>query len=92
VSVRDLTEVGGPAETVAERELPGIEVPASGTDLPFELDAELDPGRTYAVRAHAGRGDSRSVEAGDLVSTTAHVVGPSYQSGLVVPLQVVGGG
>ena len=87
VSVRDVTELDGPAETVAERELPGIEVPAAGADLPFELDADLDPRRTYAVRAHASRGGAASVEVGDYVSTSRHVVG--YQEGLVVPLQVV---
>jgi hypothetical protein len=90
VSVRDVTELDGPAETVSERELPGMEVPASGADLPFELDADLDPRRTYAVRAHASRGGSASVETGDYVSTSSHVVGGrAYQEGLVVPLQVV---
>jgi hypothetical protein len=91
VSVRDVTELDGPAATVAEQELPGTEVPESGAELPFEIDVVLDPRRTYTVRAHAPRGESASVEAGDLVSTTAHVVGSSYQGGLVVPLQVVGG-
>jgi Type III secretion system lipoprotein chaperone (YscW) len=91
VSVRDVTELDGPAETIAERELPGTDVPESGAELPFELDVELDPRRTYAVRAHASRGGSPSVESGDLVSTTAHVIGPMYQEGLVVPLHVVGG-
>jgi hypothetical protein len=91
VSVRDVTELDGPAPTVAERELPGIEVPATGTDVPFDLDAELDPRRTYAVRAHASRGHSPEVETGDYVSTTAHLVGPDARSGLVVPLDSVGG-
>lgn len=91
VSVRDVTELDGPAATVAEQELPGTEVPESGAELPFEIDVELDPRRTYAVRAHASRGDSPSVEPGDLVSTTTHVVRSSYQRDLVVPLEVVGG-
>lgn len=90
VSVRDITELDGPAETVAARELPGMEIPATGADLPFELDADLDPRRTYSVRAHASRGGSASVEIGDYVSTSSHVVGGrEYQQGLVVPLQVV---
>jgi hypothetical protein len=89
VSVRDVTELGGPAETIAERELPGMEVPASGADVPFDLEVDLDPRRTYAVRAHASRGGSASVEAGDYVSTSTHVVEPSYHEDLVVPLQVV---
>ena len=87
VSVRDVTELDGPAETVAERELPGLDVDASGAEVPFELDADLDPRRTYAVRAHASRGGSASVEIGDYVSTSRHVV--AYQESLVVPLQVV---
>lgn len=91
VSVRDVTELGGPAETIAERELPGMEVPAAGAAVPFELDADLDPRRTYAVRAHASRGGSAGVEVGDYVSTSTHIVGPSYQQDLVVPLLVVGG-
>lgn len=91
VSVRDVTELDGPALTVAERELPGLEVAATGTDLPFELDATLDPRRTYAVRAHATRGGSQAVEAGDFVSTTAHLVAPGKSSRLVVPLDPVGG-
>ena len=52
-----------------------------------ELDADLDPRRTYAVRAHASRTGSASVETGDYVSTSRHVV--TYQEALVVPLQVV---
>lgn len=91
VSVRDVTELDGPADTVAERELPGTEVPESGADLPFEIDVEFDPRRTYAVRGHASRSDSANVEAGDFVSTSRHVVGPTYLSGLIVPLEVVGG-
>ena len=87
VSVRDVTELDGRAETVAERELPGIDVPAAGAEVPFELDADLDPRRTYAVRAHASRGGSAQVEIGDYVSTSTHVV--AYQRALVVPLQVV---
>ena len=91
VSVRDVTELDGPAPTVAESELPGLEVPGTGADLPFELDAALDPRRTYAVRAHATRGGSQEVEVGDFVSTTAHLVAPDQQSRLVVPLDPVGG-
>ena len=41
----------------------------------------------HAVRAHASRTGSASVEAGDYVSTSRHVV--TYQEALVVPLQVV---
>jgi hypothetical protein len=89
VSVRDVTEHDGPALTVAEYELPGLEVPAAGADLPFELDATLDPRRDYAVRAHATRGGSQEVEVGDFVSTSRHRVAPDQR--LVVPLDPVGG-
>jgi hypothetical protein len=91
VSIRDVTELGRPAITVAEQVLPGTDVPESGTDVPFELEADLDLRRTYAVRAHASRGGSTSVETGDYVSTSTHLVEPSYHDALVVPLEVVGG-
>jgi hypothetical protein len=91
VAVRDVTEADGPAQTVAERELPGLEVSETGIELPFEIVAELDPGRMYAVRTHADRNGSGRVEPGDLVSTTAHIVGADQRNGLVITLEPVGG-
>jgi len=90
VSVRDVTELGGPAPTLAEVVLPGVDVPAGGRDVPFALDVELDPSRTYAVRAHADSGASGTVDTGDLVTTTTHVIGAATAAGVVVPLERVG--
>jgi uncharacterized lipoprotein YbaY len=92
VSVRDVTEADGPAPTVASVELPAVQVPAAGMDLPFTLDVPVDPRRTYTVRAHGDRDGSGSVESGDFVSTVAQVINPAVPpSHLVVPLQPVGG-
>ncbi len=75
IAVRDITEMGGPARTVASVDLPPVAVPEDGLEVPFALDVDLDdPRRTYAVRAHADRSGSGSVEPGDLVTTTAHLV------------------
>jgi uncharacterized lipoprotein YbaY len=90
VSVRDVTEADAPAPVVSEVEFTGVEILTTGTEIPFELDVDLDPRRSYAVRAHADRNSSGQVEPGDFVSTTAHIVGPTRAAGLVVPLQRVG--
>jgi putative lipoprotein len=91
VSVRDVTEFDGPARTVALQELSRVVVPDAGLELPFTLDAELEPGHRYVIRAHADRNGTGAVETGDLVSTTAHEVGPAGRTGVVVTLQPVGG-
>lgn len=91
VSVRDVTQFDGPAQTVAVQDLPRVVVPDTGLELPFTLDADLRPGHTYVVRAHADRGGTGSVEPGDLVSTIAHEIGPAGRIGVVVPLQPVDG-
>ncbi len=91
VSVRDVTQFDGPARTVAVQDLPRVVVPDTGLELPFTLDAELEPGHSYVVRAHADRGGTGAVEPGDLVSTTAYEVGPAGRTGVVVPLQPVEG-
>ena len=91
VTVRDITELGGPAATVARVELPGLDVPPDGLNLPFSIDVELEGNRTYAVRAHADRNGSRAVEVGDLVTTEAHVVPSGGDRTLIVPLHPVPG-
>jgi putative lipoprotein len=91
LSVRDVTELDGPAPTVATIELPRVDVPDVGADLPFAFEVELDPHRTYVVRVHADRNGSGAVEPGDFVSTTAHAITPAMPPSLVVPLQPVGG-
>lgn len=89
ISIRDVTEADAPAATVASVDLPAVQVPAAGLDLPFTLDVPLDPRRTYAVRCHADRDGTGTVNLGDLVSTTVHVVSPVAPSHVVVPLQPV---
>lgn len=91
VSVRDVTQFDAPAQTVAVEDLPRVVVPDTGLELPFTLDADLQPGHTYVVRAHADRSGTGSVESGDLVSMTAHEIGPAGRTGVVVPLHPVDG-
>lgn len=91
VSVRDVTEFDAPARTVAQRDLPDVYLPATGLELPFELDADLDEHRSYTLRAHADMQGSGSVEAGDLVSMTNHAVWPVQADPLVISLQPVAG-
>ena len=89
--VRDVSELDGPAHPVARFDLPGVEVPATGLELPFTVHAELpDPARTYAVRAHADTDGSGAVKPGDLVTTSVHVVSPDDQPA-VLPLELVTG-
>jgi putative lipoprotein len=91
IAVRDITEMDGPAPTVASVDLAHVTVPENGLDVPFAIDVDLgDPRRTYAVRAHADRSGSGVVEPGDLVTTTAHLVGPSTAERPVLELQPVG--
>jgi putative lipoprotein len=89
VTVRDITELDGPAPTVARVELPGLEVPREGSNVPVAIEAELDSNRTYAIRAHADVSGSGVVEVGDLVTTEAHVVRPAGDRTLVLPLHPV---
>lgn len=92
VTVRDITDLDGPAPTVASLELPAARVPATGLDLPFTLDADVsDPRRMYAVRAHADRSGSGAVEPGDLVTTTAHVVRADDERRTVLEMEPVTG-
>ncbi|MGH4026772.1 MAG: hypothetical protein ACRDRV_19540 [Pseudonocardiaceae bacterium] len=89
LAVRDVSELDGPARTVAQLDLPGVQVPATGLEVPFTVHAELpDPARTYALRAHADTDGSGSVKPGDLVTTSVHVVGPSGRPA-VLPLEPV---
>lgn len=77
VALRDVTEAGGPAPTIAEVGLPDVLVPQTGLELPFTLDVDVavdEPRRTYALRAHADRSGSGSVDVGDLVTTTTATV------------------
>ena len=77
VALRDVTEAGGPAETVAEVGMPDVLVPATGLELPFTLEVDIDDRRRmYALRAHADRSGSGSVDVGDLVTTTTTTVDP----------------
>ncbi|MFN2497250.1 MAG: YbaY family lipoprotein [Pseudonocardiaceae bacterium] len=88
VTVRDITELDGPARTVAQLDLPAVHVPPDGVDVPFTVDADLaDPARTFALRAHADVTGSGSVTAGDLVTTTTHVVHANHQ--LLLPLEQI---
>lgn len=92
IAVRDITEMGGPARTVASVDLPPVAVSEDGLEVPFALDVDLDdPRRTYAVRAHADRSGSGSVEPGDLVTTTAHLVRPDTGDKPVLELEPVTG-
>jgi hypothetical protein len=91
VSVRDTTELDAPAQEVAALDLPAVHIPETGLDLPFTIDAALDdPRRTYTVRAHADRNGSGTVDVGDLVTTTSHVVRQEDAESLVLPLEPVG--
>lgn len=91
ITVRDVTELDGPARTLARLDLPAVHVPATGLDLPFTVDVELpDPARTYALRAHADIDGSGSVNAGDLVTTTTHVV-RARSLPMVLPLEPAAG-
>lgn len=95
VTIRDVSEPDGPAATVAQLDLPSVQVPATGLDLPVTLRAELpDPSRSYALRAHADADGSGSVAAGDFVSTTTHLVGNlagAAGAATVLPLEPVTG-
>lgn len=89
LAVRDVGELDGPARTIAQIDLPGVQVPAAGLELPFTVHADLpDPARTYALRAHADVDGSGAVKPGDLVTTSVHVVGPSDRPA-VLPLEPV---
>ena len=91
IAVRDVSELDGPASTIAQLDLPGVQVPADGLELPFTVQAELaDPARTYALRAHADTDGSGAVKPGDLVTTSVHVVGPGDRPA-VLPLEPVTG-
>lgn len=91
ITVRDVSELDGPARTVAQLDLPGVQIPAAGLELPFTMHADLpDPARTYALRAHADADGSGAVKPGDLVTTSVHVVGPSARP-TVLPLEPVTG-
>jgi len=75
IALRDITEAGAPARTVAEVRLPEVLVPDTGLELPFAIDADIDdPRRIYALRAHADRSGSGSVDVGDLVTTTTTTI------------------
>lgn len=90
VHVRDITEMDGPAETVASVDLPGTKVPATGLEVPFALQVDAsDPRRIYALRAHADRTGSGEVDPGDLVTTTAYVVRAENGDRPVLELQPV---
>ena len=92
ITVRDMTEMDGPARVVAAVDLPSLEVPADGLDLPFDLEANVgDSRRMYSVRAHADLSGSGTVEPGDLVTTTAHVVDAQKGDRPVLELQPVTG-
>lgn len=92
VAVRDITEMDGPARTVASVDLPAVAVPEDGLDLPFSIDVDVDVARrTYAVRAHADRSGSGVVEPGDLVTTTAHLIRSEAGDRPVLDLQPVTG-
>lgn len=91
LTVRDVSDADGPARTVGQLDLPAVQVPSAGLELPFTLHAELPgPARTYALRAHADVDGSGSVAPGDLVTTSVHVVGPSGWLA-VLPLEPVTG-
>ena len=90
ITVRDVTEMDGPAPTVAEVGLPQVAVPPSGLEPPFSIDAHVDdPRRTYAVRAHADRSGSGEVETGDLVTTTTRMVDASANRPVILDLSPV---
>lgn len=90
ISVRDITELDAPAEIVAALDLDSLQVPASGLDVPFALEADLaDRRRTYVVRAHADRSGSGSVSPGDLVTTSVHRVEPGVCAAVLLPLEPV---
>lgn len=89
IAVRDVSELDGPARTVAQLDLPGVHVPPAGLELPFTVHAELpDPARTYALRAHADTDGSGAVNPGDLVTTSVHLVGSSNRLAML-PLEPV---
>lgn len=89
VTVRDVTDADVAPPTVAQLDLPDVHLPATGLELPFELDAGIDERRSYALRAHADKQGSGSVATGDLVSMTNHPVGPAQPEPVVVSLQPV---
>lgn len=92
IAVRDITEMDGPARTVASVDLPAVAVPEGGLEVPFTIDVDVDdPRRTYAVRAHADRSGSGVVEPGDLVTTTAHLIRAEAEDKPVLDLQPVTG-
>lgn len=92
ITVRDITDFDGPAHIVASVDLPSLEVPPDGLDLPFDLEADAgDARRMYSVRVHADLSGSGAVEPGDLVTMTAHVVDPKQRDEAVLELQPVTG-
>lgn len=91
VSVRDISRMDAPAETVARVDLGPLKVPPGGIELPFSLEADVaDPHKTFVLRAHADRTGSGAVEPGDYVTDTAHPVGPDQPPSAVLELRPVG--
>jgi uncharacterized lipoprotein YbaY len=87
VSVEDVTRADAPARALAREAFTPVML-RDGVLGPFELAAELPPGRDYALRVHIdGSGDGRIVP-GDLVSAVRQPVSAG-EARLEVPVERV---
>lgn len=90
LSIQDVTMLDESSMTVAA----STTLAGSTSDMkgPFELEAELRPGRQYALYAHLDFSGDGTVASGDLINTTRIpiVADPTHDDVQVeIPIQIV---
>lgn len=89
LSIQDVTMLDESSTVVAETVVHAHDV--SEMTGPFDLEADLQPGRQYAVYAHLDSTGDGTVASGDLVSTTRIPVTPdaAQEVRVDIPVQAV---
>ena len=75
VQVEDVSRADAPSQVVGEQRVSGVAVRA-GQVLPFEIEipGQVDPNRSYSVRAHVDMTGSGKVETGDFITVQSYPV------------------
>ncbi|HXQ70133.1 MAG TPA: YbaY family lipoprotein [Pyrinomonadaceae bacterium] len=76
VQVEDVSRADAPSQVVGEQRVSGVQI-SPGQVLPFEIEiptGQVDPNRSYSVRAHVDMTGSGKVETGDLITTQSYPV------------------
>lgn len=91
VLVEDVSELDAPAKIIAQKQLetnvePGKHI-VTTVDVPLD---QIDPRRSYNVRAHVSRNRTDAIELGDLITTQSFPLRIEKQATrLSVPLREV---